>query len=281
MKLIDINKAQPAYGELLLQSAVDTNRDVSRPPILLSIAEQYGEQRIFTLGNFSSIIGKAKAKKTFLVSMFTAAIINPGGLYERLRNYRPADRPLILYFDTEQGEWDCWNVIRRIETMSRRDENFRAFNLRPFSPEERRGVIDYAFTQFGDRCCYCVIDGIADLVNDFNDAIEATETATMLMRLTHDYNCHITTLIHQNKNDNFATGHLGSAIMKKSEILIEVKPSAADRMSSVVSSNLSRGMGFADFLITINDGIPIFGDINPDQKTGINFYNEPKNECPF
>jgi hypothetical protein len=59
---------------------------------------------------------------------------------------------------------------------------------------------------------FVVIDGIADLANAINDEIEASRVVSLLMRWTKIYNCHIHVIIHENKADNNATGHLGSSI---------------------------------------------------------------------
>lgn len=60
-----------------------------------------------------------------------------------------------------------------------------------------------------------MIDGIADLAMAINDEIEASRVVSLLMKWTKLYNIHITLVIHQNKNDEYATGHLGSAILKR------------------------------------------------------------------
>ncbi len=122
--------------KFLKLSMIDTRRQIEKPPTILSITEntasRYEDKRVFTLGNFSCIIGKAKSKKTFLISLFTAALLNEnsGVLVGSLPDYKNQ----ILYFDTEQGEYDSYNVIRRIEKMSHSTSRLKAFNLRPFSP---------------------------------------------------------------------------------------------------------------------------------------------------
>jgi hypothetical protein len=169
----------------------------------------------------------------------------------------PENKNLILYFDTEQGEYDSYNVIRRIEKMAGHKDNMLSFNLRPYSPIERCQIIEYAFAKFGSRVGFCVIDGVADLANGINDEDEATRVTTFLLKHSKESNCHISTVIHQNKNDNYATGHLGSAVMKKAEILISVTKIKDDRSRSEVACEMSRGEDFEPFEMLINDeGVP-------------------------
>jgi len=83
------------------------------------------------------------------------------------------------------------------------------------------------------------------------------------MKWTKVYNIHILCIIHQNKHDNFATGWLGSSIMKKTEAIISVTKDDANPSISLVSCDLIRGvMDFKSFQIYIdNEGLPQIGDI--------------------
>lgn len=285
--------------KLLERSKIDTKREVKRPPVILSIVEKSATQsiykRLFTLGNFSCIIGKAKSRKTYLLSMLTASIINPN-CNEKFRSELPTNKSGVLYFDTEQGEYDCYNVIKRIETISSVG-TMRSFSLREFSPMERCTIIEHAFKLWGKEVGYCVIDGIADLAMAINDEVEATRITTMLLRLTKQYNCHISTVIHQNKNDNFATGHLGSSIMKKAEILISVTKANSNPQISDVTCDLSRSVDFEPFCMMIDDsGLPFISGVPKNEKSKNPYQVKPEiavgltpiaeltpenNDCPF
>ncbi|MFH0865775.1 MAG: hypothetical protein V1904_06245, partial [Bacteroidota bacterium] len=166
------------------------------------------------------------------------------------------------------------NKIIQIAGESRHE--FKAFNLRPYSPHERCEFIEYIFKLYGEFICYAVIDGIADLSIGINDEDEASRVSTMLLRLTKIYNCHISTVIHQNKQDNYATGHLGSAIMKKAEIIISVsKPKDRGDYLSEVVNEMGRGIDFKKFVFCINpEGLPqVEEDIQEIQE----HFSEPKN----
>lgn len=272
---------QSEIEKILLGSLIDTRKQVEKPPTILSLIEKVGTsieyKRVFTLGNFSCFIGKAKSKKTFVLSLFTAALLR-NTRDEKFASEMPRGKDEILYFDTEQGEYDSYNVIKRIEKMAGTGLRLRGYNLRPFSPIERCQIIEYAFKLFGEKSGYCVIDGIADLANGINDEDEATRVSTLMLKWSKIYNCHIATVIHQNKNDNFATGHLGSSIMKKAEIIISV--TKIEKNISEISCDLSRGIDFEAFQITINrDGIPeVLGNIT--KKVVPSYYDIDKEDLP-
>ena len=180
-------KLQVSELEKILNGAfIDTRRHIDKPPTILSIVERAGTmtivKRVLTLGNFSCIIGKAKSRKTFLLSVVTAALLKTGN--GKVIGEMPASKNEILYFDTEQGEYDSYNVIRRIENMAGTGLRLKSYNLRPFSPLERCQIIEYAFKLFGEKTGFCVIDGIADLANAINDEVEATRVTGILLNLT-------------------------------------------------------------------------------------------------
>lgn len=244
------------FNKLLIQSAIDTSKEVLKPPTILSIKEigtTVKTKRLFTLGNFSAVIGKMKAKKTFLISLFAAAIKNGEDYNKRFIGSLPENKKLIVYIDTEQSEYDSYNCIKRIEKMAGSKDNFFAFNWRPFSPKERVELLEFIFEKYKEHLALVIIDGIADLVSAINDENEATKIVTILLKYTALYNCHILTVIHQNKLNEFATGHIGSAIMKKSEIIISVTKCKKDKDSSDVQCDYSRGQGFEPFVLTINE----------------------------
>ena len=256
--------------KILGDSSIDTDKQISEPPTILSIVEKgamkFEHIRMFTLGNFSTIIGKAKTKKTFLLTMLASAILsnNNSKFSSGLSGF---DKKYILWFDTEQGEFDAQNTVKRIKRLSGDISALKAFRLRPYSPKERCAVIERAFELWGNETALCVIDGVADLATAINDEDEATRVSSMFLRLTSIYNCHVTMVLHQNKNDNFATGWLGSAMMKKSELIVSVARNEYNKYFTDVNCDLSRGMGFEKFSFTINDGLPeVVVDIEAETK---------------
>ena len=273
------------YDSILSEYRINTAIEVPNPPTILSIKDvgtSYSkERRIFTLGNFSVIKGKMKAKKTFLISLLTSSVIKGSDYNNVFIGDLPAEKKLVVYIDTEQGPWDSWNCINRIEKMAGTKENFMAFNLRTFSPTERCEIIEFIFNKYKERIGLMIIDGVADLVNALNDEIEATRVTSMLLKYTAIYNNHISVVIHENKMNEFATGHIGSFVMKRAEIIISVTKCKNIPDSSDVVCDYSRGHGFEPFVMTINEyGYPY---VNTNKVVAVKekaFYEE-NNEPPF
>jgi hypothetical protein len=241
---------------------INTSKKVERPPIILSIREREATQtvdrRAFTLGNFSCITGKAKAKKTFLVTMLTAVILSKVAGNKFIPTLQ-AGKDGILYFDTEQGDYDSWMVATRVEQMGGviNRNRLQAFSLRAYTPLERCQIIEAVLQQYGKDSALTVIDGIADLANAVNDEEESTRVVSLLMRWSKEYNLHIMTVLHQNKKDDFVRGFLGTIVMMKSEIIISI---ANKGDYSEISCERSRSQPFNNFVMVVKNGIPAVGD---------------------
>lgn len=236
---------------------------VTKPPVVMRIKTRKGSEyfynRVFTLGNFSSITGKSKSKKTFLTTMFlTAATIN--GYFDQIFLAEiPHNKPGVVLFDTEQSPYDAYVTARRVWDLARGEyPNFKAFNLREYTASQRCAIIERYLSEAGDQTSFVVIDGIADLSKAINDEEEASRVVSLLMKWTKTYNVHICTVIHQNKNDNYATGHLGSAILKKAECIISVTKDNTDtQRSEVICDNIRGTSEFDKFYFHITDnGLP-------------------------
>jgi KaiC/GvpD/RAD55 family RecA-like ATPase len=220
---------------------------------------QIYERRLFSLGNFSAITGKSKSKKSFFAAMLLAAAAKNGLIENKLNGFLPTSKNGVLLFDTEQSNYDVYRYAKNVlDVIGHKADNFGAFALMEYTPKERCEIIDHAITKYKDNVSYIVIDGIADLATAINDELEATRVVSLLMKWTKLYNNHITVNIHQNKNDNFATGHLGSLILKKAEAIISVFKDEKDSMVSKVECTDIRGTAeFKDFEIEIQEtGIP-------------------------
>jgi len=249
---------------LLNGSYIDVSIPIARPPVCIEIKDKEGyivrERRLFTLGNFSAITGKGKSKKTFLTSMLLASACLKTPHQNKFIGRLPENKSAVLLFDTEQSLYDAYMVTKRVNNLiGYQYEGFGSFALREYSPRERIAIIEHALNKFKDNLGYVVIDGIADLATAINDEEIASATVGLLMKWSKIYNCHITVIIHQNKNDEYATGHLGSSIIKKAETVIKVSKSTTDPAASLVECDLIRGVAeFAPFEFRINEnGLPV------------------------
>lgn len=211
---------------------------------------------IGTLGNFSASIGKAKSKKTFNVSAIVAAALKNGTVL-RYSASLPEGKRRVLYVDTEQSPYHCQKVIKRILRMcgmptDKDHDNLEFFALRKYSPEERIEITRQAIYNLPD-IGLVIIDGIRDFVYDINSPSESTKIITMLMQWTDERQIHIHAILHQNKGDENARGHIGTELNNKAETVLLVEKDSQSNDISCVKSVHIRAMDFEPFAFRIND----------------------------
>ena len=211
---------------------------------------------IGTLGNFSASIGKAKSKKTFNVSAIAASALS-GRTVLRYRSMFPENKRKILYIDTEQGRHHCQQVLKRILRLAEMPdykvpENLIMLSLRKFAPRVRLLIVEEAIGITPDLGLV-IIDGIRDFLYDINSSSESTEVISKFMQWTDDKQIHIHTVLHQNKNDEHARGHVGTELNNKAETVMQIEPDKDDKSISVVEVIHSRDREFEPFAFRVND----------------------------
>jgi hypothetical protein len=238
---------------LLQKAHVDYTQDISAPPIAMKI-----NGSIFgTLGNFSLVIGKAKSKKTFLITMALAGAIRGKTINNSFAGTLPKGKERVVYVDTEQSTYHVVKVAQRVLklTGTTNPDNFDVYGLRPFSTDERNTIIQQIINKYDDLGLL-VIDGVRDVVSSINDEEQATNIANKLLKWTDEENIHIVTVLHQNKGDFNARGHLGSELVNKAEMTVSVTVQKPDTEVSKVEAEYSRHKGFEPFAIRVFQGMP-------------------------
>lgn len=210
-------KLTPA--EMLKLSEIDLDADIQKPPVCLSI----DGQSVFYLGDISTTIGKAKGRKTFATGLFMAAMAGSCTIQDKITGFLPEGKKTVLLFDTEQGSYHAQKAAKRVKRLVGTFDlpNFKAYGLRKFTPAERLEIIEHAIYNTPELGFVC-IDGSRDLVTSINDEEQATTITSKLMKWSEELQIHINCILHMNKGDNNARGHLGTELMNKSVTVLGV-----------------------------------------------------------
>ena len=91
------------------------------------------------------------------------------------------------------------------------------------------------------------------MVYDINSPGESTRIISKLMQWTDDRQIHIHTILHQNKGDENARGHIGTELNNKAETVLLVEKDKGNGDISSVSAMHIRAMDFEPFAFRIND----------------------------
>jgi len=216
---------------------IDLSKEVVEPQPLLKI----GEKPLFTRGNISCIGGQAKSRKSFLISLFSSLFL------EYTENEK------VIIFDTEQAKYHVQKATKRIHKLlkwndNQNNERLHVFTLRELSIENRKECITNMIELHKPSLVF--IDGIRDLLPDFNNPTESSEIVNLLMRLSSVYDCHICSVLHKNKGKDDLRGHTGTELQNKSETVISVEKKGD---ISEVKPMFCRNIPFDDFYFRVND----------------------------
>jgi tetratricopeptide (TPR) repeat protein len=239
---------------------LDQEEDVPPPQTCLEVWEGYDKIILGTLGNVSTITGKAKSRKTFFVAWLLGAAIKNGLVKSKIKGSLPADQSVCLLFDTEQGKHHVSKLTKRALRLAglQKSQNFRTFPLRRFDTNKRLAIIEHKIYNT-PNLGFVVIDGIRDLVFSINDEHQATMMCSKLLKWSEELNIHIVCVLHQNKgktNDD-PRGHIGTELINKSEMVISIKKDPENREVSSVEVEQSREKEFSPFAFLIDDdGLP-------------------------
>ncbi len=242
--------------EKLVQSCkVDLTKNLPPPPIAMQIKHFDRQITLFTKGNFSIVTGKAKSRKSFLISMLMAAAIK-GSFQDQFFCPTPG---INILFDTEQAEHKVLQVSQRICRLaeSHQPENFISYHLRTLDPLQRLEVIEHVLSKT-PNLNFVAIDGIIDLeIDPILQAEQAQNIISKLMKWTEIYKIHIVCVLHYNKTVSTLLGHLGSFAHRKADCIIEVEKDTESENISFVKAVDCREMEFLPFVFSIDElGFP-------------------------
>ena len=107
------------------------------------------------------------------------------------------------------------------------------------------------------RPTVAVIDGMLDVIRDYNDIEECQEIITKCMQVSSFYNCSVWCLVHQNpgRNDKMA-GSLGSILERKvTDILatVKTKDEKTNAVTFKVTQLKARGADVPDWQYFVED----------------------------
>jgi len=256
---MDTSSSNKKYLQLAEKLKVSRDDEFTKPQVALvqKNLKSDGYTTTGTLGNFSVVIGKAKSRKTFYTGILVSAVIRNDLILGRYKGELPKERSNVVYFDTEQGGYHVQQVLKRICRQSKIDKpkNLHVYHLRALMPSERLKVIETVIYD-NDNIGYVVIDGIRDLVTSINDEMQATKVSNMLLKWSEERNIHIIVVLHQNKGNDYARGHLGTELINKAELVLSVTKQKGNEDISIVKSEYSRDIQPEPFAFTIIDGLP-------------------------
>ena len=198
--------------------AIDDNVDYPDPDYLIEM----GGTPTMPKGNLVALSAKWKNGKTFFCDIISAIYLG-SDRFTGCRSRHTAGK--VIFFDTEQAMSDTARIRKTIKAMTADDRHGdrAVYCLRNAGIDNEGDSDDISRFDFisqtitHNRPDLVIIDGIADLIYNYNDVIESQEVVNKLAAIANDNNCAIVVVMHQNKGarDKNMKGHLGTMLYQK------------------------------------------------------------------
>lgn len=169
-------------------------------------------------GELHIVTGKSGHGKTAFMSQVMATLLcgKFGGMaYEG----EPPHMPVVLYIDTEQGKDDTIAIKNRVCSLAgiplnQPCERFKVARLRDTvnAADRWRQILKLAYVIKPD---VMFIDGLLDIVEDYNEQKECTPIIRELMIMATHYDMSTWCVLHENPTSEKMVGSLGSIAQRK------------------------------------------------------------------
>lgn len=179
------------------------------------------------VGELHVISGKPGHGKTGLMSQLMAAILcgRFGNTLYHIQSERP--KPVVLYIDTEQGKDDTIAIKNRVCLLAgldytQKQPQFQILRLRDTEEaSERWKKILKAVWLVKPTDIF--LDGMLDIVRDYNDQVECQPIIREAMILATHYDSSLWIVLHENPIVDKLVGTLGSIVQRKVAEIFSVK----------------------------------------------------------
>ena len=253
----------PTEDVVLVEDLDEYLIDLSKPIKTLQYSILINDMPTFPKGDIQAVKARAKQGKTHVILSIMTALLSE----EFLNIKSMLENPSICYFATEEQEDSVCLLAKKVHELCDLDCNknydrFKVYSLRKLSPEKRLKCVEERIIQNEPDVVF--IDGVRDLLNDFNNIGESNKVISLLMKLSEEYNCAIVCILHVNKSDSNMRGHLGTELLNKCSDILEVKK--VDEIF-IVESAESRNRETGKWYFRLDDtGLPEYVD-EPELKT--------------
>ena len=209
--------------------------------LLLDFAEPYHPPR-WTLshngtpfanrGELHIVTGKSGHGKTAFMSQVMATLLCGKFGNMQYEGEQP-HMPVVLYIDTEQGKDDTIAIKNRVCSLAgipfnEPCERFKVARLRDTvtAAERWQQILKLAYVIHPD---VMFIDGLLDIVEDYNEQKECTPIIRELMIMATHYDMSTWCVLHENPTTEKMVGSLGSIAQRKVTEVFAVRKHKTDK----------------------------------------------------
>jgi hypothetical protein len=181
-------------------------------------------KNIGTTQSFVTFQGLPKAGKSTFITSVVASAFTTWDIFS-CKLVFPANRKRLCYVDTESSDYDYYRVLERIRQQIITDflpHNFDSFLFREDSPAEIKEMVE-AYLEENKDCSIIILDGVLDLIQDFNNVEQSFFLVQWLKKITKKYDLLVLLVLHLGKKDQNSLGHIGSYLDRKSQSVLKIE----------------------------------------------------------
>lgn len=265
LKAKDVQEKTNTY-EFLKSTKFSRKDEVVESVACLTVEVNGKVFKVASFGMLGAVVGMKKAGK----SLVTSAIAASGICGERKLNFK-LDRMnrSMEFHDTEQSKEFYQQTQNRIFDIANAPDDvnyYDAYHSRRLDPDERLANIR-TFIYENKTLGVLFIDGIVDLMMDYNDLTKSKAVINELMKWADELDILIITILHLTKTAGTMRGHLGTELENKCDFSIQI---AMEEGEFTVTSRDSRYRPFPSFSFVRHerDGMPVLDGHRIDEQMG-------------
>jgi GTP-binding protein EngB required for normal cell division len=233
---VENNDYKISIDELLEKRKYNPNYIPSKENIIFTIQDKH----IGSLQNFIIFSGLPKAGKSTFICAMISSVFNTYDIFS-MKLHTPHNRAKICLIDTESSDYDFYRTINKIKGFADINDlpaNFDAFQVREDSSNAIKQMIE-RYLELNRDCAILIVDGLLDLLVNYNDEKESSLLTKWLKKITKHYNILLISVLHQSKSNLATTGHIGSASDRFAQSTLDITKDK-DKNTYVLSSRFMR-----------------------------------------
>jgi archaellum biogenesis ATPase FlaH len=143
--------------------------------------------------------------------------------------------------------------IRKFIRIDRLPPRLDAFNVRE---DNNIVILSYitAYLDINPDCSVVIVDGILDLIINYNDETESRRLIQFFKMITKKYNILVITVLHLGKKDNHTLGTLGSASYRYAQSTLVIEKNKENQTFTIQSRFMRSDLDFDPIAIQFYDG---------------------------
>lgn len=168
--------------------------------------------------------GLPKAGKSSFLNACIASAFVPYDIFTMKITF-PENRERLCLFDTESSDFDYYkriDSIKEFADLNYMPANFDSYQVREDGSETIIKMVE-RYLELNSDCSVLVLDGMLDLISNYNDEVESSKLTKWLKKITKVYDLLIISVLHFNKSNDHTTGVIGSHSDRFAQSTLEVK----------------------------------------------------------